>query len=129
MVIACVLRATGRFYLKLYRLQTPAFFFITNPFLPHPGHEKWQVLHIISFNVMTPPTTVLYVLCMVAEPDLGVLVGSKYAFKKKVGSCLIKILNPSKIDSINLSIIMTFFCRFFSVNIWGEVYVLLRDMQ
>ena len=43
-------------------IHKPAHFVRTTQLLPHPGHKKWQVLHIMSFNVMTPPTT-LFLLC------------------------------------------------------------------
>ena len=45
-------------YLKLCR---PAYFVRTAQLLPHPGHEYWHVLHTMSFNVMTPPTTVFFI--------------------------------------------------------------------
>ena len=59
-------------YLKLCRL---AYFVRTTRLLPNPGHES---LHIMSSNVMTPPTTLLFVICcfklccypaMVTDPD------------------------------------------------------------
>ena len=45
-------------YLKLCR---PAYIVRTTQLLPHPSHEWWHGLHIMSFNVMTTPTTAFFI--------------------------------------------------------------------
>ena len=59
-------------YMKLFR---PAYFARITQLLPHPGHEQWQVLHTLSFNVMTPPPTVFsYVGWHAVFPRCQVLI-------------------------------------------------------
>ena len=48
----------------------PAYFVRTSQLSPHPGHEQWQVLPIMSFNVMTPSTTVFFISRMACRGSL-----------------------------------------------------------
>ena len=52
--VGCVLSTAGSTYYALFK---PVYFVRTSQILPHSGHEQWQVMHIMSYNVMTPTLT------------------------------------------------------------------------